>query len=167
MEKPDPEYIPRGESGRRPGVEHLALLSQLLDRAFRVPGTNWRFGLDPLLGLIPGLGDLLGSLLGAYSLFIARQLGAPASIQLRMLLNLTIDGVVGLVPFLGDFFDFAFKAHSRNAALLSQWLQTPRPVQRSSWGVVAVAGILMLALSGASVWLMVRMVQWLAGVMAG
>ena len=167
MANPEPEYIPRGEPAGRSGIEHLTLLSHLMDRAFRVPGTNWRFGLDPLIGVIPGLGDLLGSMVGAYSLFIARQLGAPASVQLRMLMNLAIDGVVGLVPFVGDLFDFAFKAHSRNALLLSQWLQTPRQTRRSSWGVVAAAGIMLLALSGVSVWLLVRAVKWVAGVFTG
>jgi hypothetical protein len=167
MDQQEPEYIARGEPGQGAGVDHLALLSKLMDRAFRVPGTRWRFGLDPLLGLIPGLGDLLGSLVGAYSLFIARQLGAPASIQIRMLMNLTIDGVVGLVPLLGDLFDFAFQAHSRNVALLSQWLQAPRQTRRSSWGVIAVAGIVLVALSGASVWLLVRAVKWIIGLFAG
>jgi hypothetical protein len=98
---------------------------------------------------------------------VARQLGAPASVQARMLMNLAIDGVVGLVPFLGDLFDFAFKAHSRNAALLSQWLQAPRQTGRSSWGVVVAAGILLLALCGGSVWVLVRAVKWMAGMFAG
>ncbi len=167
MASPDPEYIPRGEPPRRAGLEHLTRLSHLLDRAFRVPGTSWRFGLDPLLGLIPGLGDLLGSMVGAYSLVLARQFGAPASVQVRMLMNLAIDGVVGMVPLLGDLFDFAFKAHSRNAALLSQWLQTPQQTRRSSWGVVVAAGILLLALSGASAWLLARTFNWIVGVLAG
>lgn len=167
MDKPDPEYIPRAEPGRHPGFAHLMLLSHLLDRAFRVPGTKWRFGLDPLIGLIPGLGDLLGSLVGAYSLFVARQMGAPASVQLRMLLNLAIDGVVGLVPLLGDLFDFAFKANTRNATLLSQWLRTPQQTRRSSWGVVVAALVMLLALSGASVWLLVATLRWIAGLFTG
>ena len=143
-----------------PGLEHLTVLSHLLDRAFRVPGTQWRFGLDALIGLIPGLGDIIGSLVGAYSLWIARQLGAPGAIQARMVLNLAIDGIVGLVPLFGDLFDFAFKAHSRNQALLAQWLRTPHQTRRSSWMVVVLGGIVLLALLGGAVWVLVSAVQW-------
>ena len=121
MSIPEPEFIPRGAPDSRTAMHHLGMLSYLLDQAFRVPGTNWRFGIDSLIGLIPGLGDIIGSLVGGYSLWIARQLGAPASVQARMVLNLVVDGVIGIVPFAGDLFDFAFKAHSRNYALLSRW----------------------------------------------
>jgi len=145
-----------------PGLEHLTVLSHLLDRAFRIPGTQWRFGIDALIGLIPGLGDIVGSLVGAYSLWIARQLGAPIAVQARMVLNLAVDGIVGLVPLVGDLFDFAFKAHSRNQALLAQWLHTPHQTRRSS-GVVVVAGALvLLALLGGGVWVLVSAVQWIA-----
>lgn len=165
MNRPDPEFIKRGEPDHPPGLEHLTVLSYLLDRAFRVPGTQWRFGLDALIGLIPGLGDILGSLVGAYSLWIARQLGAPAAIQARMVMNLAIDGIVGLVPLAGDLFDFAFKAHSRNQALLERWLQTPHKTRRSSWAVVAVGGLVLLALLGGSAWMMINAVQWVAGLL--
>lgn len=163
MSTPEPEYIPRGEPGRRSAIDHLGVLSRLLDRAFRVPGTNWRFGLDPVIGLIPGLGDVVGSIVGAYSLWIARQIGAPASVQMRMLMNLALDGVIGLVPFAGDLFDFAFKAHSRNHALLNRWLQTPHRTQRSSWLVLAFGALLLLALLGTAGWLLIRTAQWMAG----
>lgn len=83
-----------------------------------------------------------------------------------MLMNLAIDGVIGLVPLLGDLFDFAFKSHSRNAALLSQWLQTPQQTRRSSWAVVLAGGIFLLALTGASVWLAVSAVQWAIRIIA-
>jgi hypothetical protein len=163
MNNPNGEYIPRGEPDHRPAMDHLGVLSHLLDRAFRVPGTSWRFGLDAVIGLIPGLGDVIGSLVGAYSLWIARRLGAPTSVQARMLMNLALDGVIGLVPLAGDLFDFAFKAHSRNHALLSRWLQTPHQTARSSWGVVALGALVLLALLGAGAWLLVKTVQWLLG----
>lgn len=160
MSTSEPEFIPRGAPDSRSAIRHLGVLSHLLDRAFRVPGTNWRFGIDSIIGLIPGLGDIIGSLVGGYSLWIARQLGAPASVQARMLMNLVLDGVIGLVPLAGDLFDFAFKAHSRNYALLSRWLQTPHETRRSSWLVLAGGALLLLALLGAATWLLVKSVQW-------
>lgn len=143
-----------------PGLEHLAVLSRLLDRAFRVPGTQWRFGLDALIGLIPGLGDVVGSVVGAYSLWIARRIGAPGAVQARMVLNLAIDGIVGLVPLAGDLFDFAFKAHSRNLALLSQWLQSPHQTRRSSGMVLVVALLVLFALLGGAVWVLISVLHW-------
>ena len=143
------------------------MLSHLLDRAFRVPGTNWRFGLDALIGLIPGLGDIVGSLVGAYSLWIARRMGAPGAVQARMVMNLAIDGIVGLVPFLGDLFDFAFKANTRNQALLAQWLQTPHQTRRSSWAVVLLGLLVVVALLVGGVWVMVNVFQWIGAQFQG
>jgi hypothetical protein len=163
MSNAEPEFIPRSEPEPRSAINHLDALSHLLDRAFRVPGTNWRFGLDAVIGLIPGLGDVIGALVGAYSLWIARQLGAPASVQGRMVMNLALDGLIGLVPLAGDLFDFAFKAHSRNHALLSRWLQTPHRTRRSSWVVLALGALVLLALFGAAAWLLFNTVQWVAG----
>lgn len=160
MEPLDGEYLGRGRDDD-PRLAHLAILAHLMDRAFKVPGTNWRFGLDGIIGLAPGLGDMVGSLIGGYSIFIARELGAPATIQLRMAMNLAIDGLVGLVPFAGDLFDFAFKAHTRNQALLARWLETPHKTQRSSIGVLVLAFLVLLAIFGAAGWVLMRAVQWI------
>jgi hypothetical protein len=165
MSDPDIEYIPRGAPDRRSAIEHLGALSHLLDRAFRIPGTNWRFGIDSIIGLVPGLGDVMGSLVGAYSLWIARQLGAPASVQARMVMNLALDGVIGLVPLAGDLFDFVFKAHSRNHALLTQWLQTPHRTRRSSWAVVALGALVLFALLGAATWVLFKAGEWVVGLL--
>jgi hypothetical protein len=160
MSAPEPEYIPRSASD--PRLAQVRILAHLLDRAFRVPGTNWRFGVDALIGLIPGLGDIVGALVGGYTIVIARAIGAPTSIQLRMLTNLTIDSVVGLVPFAGDLFDFAFKAHSRNQALLEQWIAAPRRARRSSVLILVLAFAVLLAFLGAGVWLLVSVASWAA-----
>lgn len=168
MDPVEGELIRSGENGDGSGkgdprLAHMGVLAFLLDRAFKVPGTNLRFGVDALIGLIPGLGDVIGSMIGGYSLWIARQLGAPSSIQLRMTLNLAIDGLVGLVPFAGDLFDFAFKAHTRNHALLSTWLESPHQTQRSSIAVVVLGFAVLAALFGAAGWLLVSTVRWLVG----
>jgi hypothetical protein len=146
----------------RASVRRFARLSHLLDRAFRIPGTQWRFGLDALIGLVPGLGDVAASMAGMYGLWIARQLGAPVAVQARMVMNLAIDGLVGLVPLVGDLFDFAFKAHTRNHALLEQWLASPHQTRKSSWAVLGAGAVLLLALLGAAVWILVNALQWLA-----
>ncbi len=158
----EPEYIPRDEP-KDPRLAHISLLAFLLDRAFKVPGTNWRFGLDSLIGLVPGLGDIIGSMIGGYSIFIARQLGAPASIQMRMAMNLAVDGLIGIIPLAGDIFDFAFKAHSRNEALLTQWLATPHRTQRSSIGVLLLAAVMLIAICAGGVWLLMTTLRWVAG----
>jgi hypothetical protein len=160
------EYLPknpRGATGAAsdPRVAQLGVLAHVLDEAFVIPGTRVRFGVEALIGLVPGFGDLIGSLLGVWALFVARDLGAPASIQARMTLNLAIDGLVGLVPFAGDLFDFAFKAHKRNHALLVRWLESPHQTQRSSalWLVLGV--VVMLAIAGAAGWVLVKVARWL------
>ena len=94
-----------------------------MDDVFQVPGLGWRFGLDGLIGLIPGGGDVATALVGAYALVVAHQLGAPASVHVRMALNLLIDTGVGMIPIAGDLFDFAFKANIRNERLLMRWLE--------------------------------------------
>lgn len=138
-------------------------IAELFDQAFRVPGTRWRFGLDALLGLIPGLGDAAGALLGAYGLLVARQLGAPTAVQARMLGNLALDALVGAVPVAGDLFDFAFKAHVRNRLLLERWLAHPRPVQRRSRAVLYAGLLALLLVVGGALWLAIAALRALFG----
>src|SRR4030095_7965267 len=104
-------------------VRTLAALrkwSVLLDSAFRVPGTNLTFGLDPILGLIPGLGDLTSPLFAAVLRLHAVRMRIPRVVQVRMLINAAIDVLIGLIPVLGDLFDFGWKANVRNLALLER-----------------------------------------------
>lgn len=99
-------------------MDGLRRIAQLLDNAFLVPGTSYRVGLDPILGLIPGLGDLISPLFTIGMLLHARDLGVPKVVQARMLINVAIDAVVGFVPFFGDLFDFAWKSNAKNLELL-------------------------------------------------
>jgi hypothetical protein len=142
-------------------LTRYTLLTNLFDQAFRVPGTRWRFGLDALLGLVPGAGDLIGALVGAYGILVARQLGAPMAVQGRMLLNLAVDALAGAVPFLGDLFDFAFKAHVRNRVLIERWLARPHATQRSSMLSLLAILLGLLAVIVAAIWLAVLALQWL------
>lgn len=104
-------------------VRRLRRLARLMDSSFGIPGTRWRIGLDPLVGLIPGVGDAVG--LGA-SLWIvteARRLGVPGPAIARMLWNVGLDAVIGTVPVLGDLFDAGYKANQKNLDIIEQALR--------------------------------------------
>ncbi|MGH6899653.1 MAG: DUF4112 domain-containing protein [Geminicoccaceae bacterium] len=107
-------------------LRRVARLAYWLDDRFRIPGTPARIGLDGLLGLIPGIGDTAMTLIGSYIVLEAARLGAPKGTLGRMLANLGVDYVVGLVPVAGDLADFAWKANRRNARLLRDHLVARR-----------------------------------------
>jgi hypothetical protein len=154
------------KQGRR-GLERLRLVTQLFDQAFAIPGTKWRFGLDALFGLVPGLGDIAGGLVAVYALRVARNLRAPAEIQLHMLTNIALDSLVGMIPLLGDLFDFAFKAQTRNLALLDRWMATPdRQMRRSRRGLllIPIAIVVVFAtLTALGIWMLAILFHWLVG----
>lgn len=104
----------------RQSMEWLDQLSRLFDTAFVLPGTNVRYGIEAVLRLIPGIGDVAASALSAFLLYQAYRLGIPRLLFLRMLANVAVEGIVGSVPFLGDAFDVAFRANRRNVRLLRE-----------------------------------------------
>ncbi|WP_417485031.1 DUF4112 domain-containing protein [Maricaulis salignorans] len=107
------------------GARELARLESLadwLDTRFRIPGTSIRFGIDGLVGLVPGLGDLAMLAPAFYLIARAAALGAPLHVLARMLINTSLDLVIGAIPVVGDIFDVAFKANRRNTALLARFL---------------------------------------------
>jgi hypothetical protein len=111
-------------------------LAHLLDSAVRIPGTRWRFGLDPILGAaLPGAGDAIGGVLSLSVLFLALQYRVHPWVLLRMLGNIAIDAAVGGIPVLGDVLDFGIKANQRNLSLLRQQPLSaqPRPVSVTYW----------------------------------
>ena len=117
--------------------------SVLLDSAFRVPGTNLTFGLDPILGLIPGLGDLTTPLFAVLLLFHAVRMRIPRVIQLRMLINAAVDVLIGFIPFVGDLFDFGWKANVRNLALLERHAHPGSRATKGDWiFVLSIVGVL-------------------------
>lgn len=117
-----------------------------LDAGIAVPGTSVRVGLDPLLGLVPGLGDAVGALLASWILVEAIRLRAPRATLARIALNITIDAVIGAVPLLGDVFDVIWKANLRNVALLEHHATDPAAARSRDRLVlvVLVGGILVL-----------------------
>lgn len=113
---------PFGNLTREQRIARLEALAKLLDVAFVLPGTNIRYGIDGLIGLIPIVGDIITTAISLWLVREARALGAPWYLTARMLGNVAVDGVVGIVPLAGDAFDVMFRANMRNVRLLRRWL---------------------------------------------
>ena len=106
-------------------VATAELLAKILDTTVKIPGTPFYVGLDPLLGLIPGIGDMLANLIGTVILVLAARLHVPQIVLARMSLNLLINGAVGAIPIVGDLFSIWFRSHARNAELLRRAASQP------------------------------------------
>ncbi|MEO8077885.1 MAG: DUF4112 domain-containing protein [Acidobacteriota bacterium] len=133
--------LPSDFSVREQDARTLAALrkwSVLLDSAFRVPGTRMTFGLDPLVGLIPGLGDLTSPLFAGLLLLHAVRFRIPRVVQLRMLFNALIDLGIGTIPLVGDLFDFGWKANVRNLDLLERYARPGTRASTADWAFVLV-----------------------------
>ena len=155
----------RQSRGRRE-LDRLRAIARLFDQAFAVPGTKWRFGIDALFGLVPGLGDIVGALVAVYAMHVGRTLRVPAAIQLHMLGNIGVDALVGSVPLVGDLFDFVFKAQTRNLALLDAWVGAPEPTAtRSRRGLlllpIAVLTVFIL-LTVFGIYMLYLLLSWIA-----
>ncbi len=120
----------------------LERLAWYLDSSIKVPGFNARFGFDGLIGLIPGFGDTIGALISSVVISEAARLGAPKVLLLKMAFNVALDALAGMVPVLGDLFDFVWKANQRNVYLLDSYLANPRETVVASrlfvWGLGTV-----------------------------
>jgi hypothetical protein len=134
----DVEILRPGDLGERDLISEAELarverrlerLAMTLDSAWSLPGTRFRFGADSLIGLIPGVGDMVTLGLSGYLVMEARRLGAPPAMLRRMAINVGLDAAIGAVPVLGDAFDVVFKANRRNMALLRDHLADLRSRQ--------------------------------------
>jgi len=160
---PAPEHPPESSSSdpqREALVATAELLAKILDTTVKIPGTPFYVGLDPLLGLIPGVGDILANLIGTLILILAAQLHVPQIIVARMSLNLLINGVVGTVPIAGDLFSIWFRSHAKNAELLRRAVAQPyRETQQARLYVAGIIGgtvvVLLLAIAGV-LWVVVK-----------
>lgn len=136
------------------------LLAKILDTAVKIPGTPLYVGLDPLLGLIPGIGDMLANLIGTVILILAARLQVPQIVIARMSLNLLINGTIGAIPILGDLFSIWFRSHARNAELLRLAAAQPyREMQQARLYVAGIIGgtvVLLLLAIAAVLWIVVK-----------
>ena len=152
---------------RAEALQRVRALSRLMDDAIRLPGTSVGVGLDAVIGLVPGLGDVAGGVISAYVLMTAARLGVPRAVLARMLLNLGTDTLVGAVPLLGDLFDVGFKANVRNVRLIEQSLELPSATRRSSALVVAGVVVAALAIAAVGVTVAVLVVRAIWGLVGG
>jgi hypothetical protein len=142
--------------------ENLDFLSHLLDDCFRVPGTSIRFGLDGIVGLVPGLGDILGGLASTVIVVAAWVRGVPYITLLRMVVNIGIEVLLGTIPLLGDAFDIAWKANRRNYALIVRHLQQPRKQTWRDWIFLLLIAVTLAAIFLAPIFLILWFLEWLA-----
>ena len=137
--------------GRAPESKHLRrarTVARLLDTSITIPGTGRTIGLDPIIGLIPFVGDFGGAVLSGYIILAAAQAGVPSPALIKMILNVGIDTLVGSVPLLGDFFDAAWKSNMKNLALFEQHAgrSEPKSAYRLVSVVMVVSAVVFLAL---------------------
>ena len=160
------EVLPRDEAR-----EHLLaiadILAKVMDTSIRIPGTSWSIGLDPLLGLIPGIGDILANLIGTVILGLATRLQLPRIVLARMSLNLLINGAVGAVPIVGDLFSVWFRSHARNAALLREAAMKPDRETRTDWfyvgGIIGGTVALLLLMIAFIIWSVYQLWMMVSG----
>jgi Domain of unknown function (DUF4112) len=139
------EVLPPEEKRKRQGLEPLfKWLALIMDEFIRVPGTKFKFGLDPLLGLLPGVGDTGSALVSAFALIQAARLGVPKILLARMSLNILINELVGIVPVVGDAFSFWFKSNARNYQIIKDHTAAPGAVSRRSDWVFVIAILVLL-----------------------
>jgi hypothetical protein len=138
---------PVSPKSQRKIVTQLKSLSYLLDESINIPGTKYRLGIDPLLGLLPVAGDYLGAIFSGYILFQSARLGTSKATLLRMTVNILIETVVGIIPLLGDIFDVTWKANKKNIELLNIHLYQPEKSPKADlWFVIFLLSIVFFVL---------------------
>ncbi|HEY8835446.1 MAG TPA: DUF4112 domain-containing protein, partial [Chthoniobacterales bacterium] len=143
LQEVDWEVLPPEEKRKREGLEPLfKWIAFIMDEVIRVPGTTFRFGLDPVIGLIPGIGDTSSALVSAFALIQAVRLGVPKILLTRMALNILVNEVVGVIPVIGDAFSFWFKSNARNYEIIKTHRLGPSVARRSDW--LFVIGVLVI-----------------------
>jgi hypothetical protein len=138
------EVLPPEEERKRSQLDPLfRWIALIMDELLRFPGTKFRFGLDPILGLIPGIGDTASAFISAVALLQAVRCGLPKIVLARMALNILVNELVGIIPGIGDAFSFWFKSNARNYRILREHAGAPRKSRRSDW-IFVIAVLLLL-----------------------
>lgn len=140
-------------------AKRLERLAWYLDSSIPVPGLKFRIGLDGLIGLIPGVGDTVGTIISTYILAEAARLGTPKSVLLKMAFNVALDTLAGAIPFLGDLFDFTWKSNQRNLRLLNSYLEKPQKTAAASRLFVLALVLFIILFVGCTVFIAALLVR--------
>lgn len=144
-----------------PNLGWVEQIARVMDSKFVIPGTRFRFGLDPILGFIPILGDATGALISGGLILSMIRHGVSRKVVFLMLINVALDATIGSIPVLGWIFDAYYKANQRNIRLLKEHYHEGKH-QGSGTGVLVIVAIVLLLLIALSIWGMVELYQWLA-----
>lgn len=146
-------------TGKLKWAEHIAYL---LDEKFRIPGTRFRFGLDPIMNLIPIAGDISGFLVGAVLVWVMARHGVSRQVLILMVVNICTDALIGAIPFAGQVFDFYYKSNSRNIKLLKEHYEEGKH-QGQGTGVLVIVFLVLLAFFAAFLFLIYLVTRWMVG----
>ncbi|WP_235925806.1 DUF4112 domain-containing protein [Pontibacter burrus] len=157
METHNTRYTRTPQSEKMKWVNHVA---KLMDNQFRMPGTNFRFGLDPILGFLPVAGDLASFGVSAMLVMTMARHGASGKVVALMLVNIVLDTLIGSIPVLGNIFDFFFKANQRNVRLLTRHYEEGK-YQGSGKGVIIGVLVAIVVLFILLIWVLWQLAEWI------
>lgn len=158
----EPEIIGPSRTERfRAAERRIEAMSHVLDDLIKVPGTGRRVGLDPIVGLIPFIGDAVSALAGSYIIAEASRFQLPRVVLARMMVNLTVDLVIGVIPFVGDVFDFFSKSNAENLKLFRRYALEPEASTAEHRMFFAGIGLLLIGI----LWLTWQVFTWLVGLL--
>jgi Domain of unknown function (DUF4112) len=164
----DWEVLPPEQRQERTALEPLfKWLALIMDDLLRLPGTRFRFGLDPIIGLLPGIGDASSAIISVLALIYAVRSGLPKILLARMAANILINELVGIVPGVGDAFSFWFKSNARNYQLLRRHLGMPQRSRKGDWIFVIVVLGLLFVIIFAGLLVSFLVLQWLVHLFTG
>lgn len=143
-----------------PALAQLSLMAKLMDSQFKIPGTNIRFGLDAIIGLVPGVGDITTFGISSYMLWVMAKNGASGFVLTRMILNVLVDTIFGSVPIIGDAFDVAFKSNLKNLKLMEQHYVEGRH-NGSAWKLIIPTLLILLLLMVGILYVLFTFLAWL------
>jgi hypothetical protein len=144
------------------GTGWIKSVSYLLDEQFRFPGTKFRFGLDPIMNIIPGIGDFTGFVISSGLLFGLARKGASNKLVVLMCLNILIDSTIGAIPIIGQIFDFFFKSNTRNLKLMREHYIEGKH-QGSGKNVIIIAVIFLIIMLVILVFTLIKLSEWVIG----
>jgi len=149
--------------GQQARLAALRRVAELMDSAFVVPGTTYRIGLDPIIGLVPWIGDLVSPLFTVVLLWQARDVRVPKVVLGRMIFNAAVDAIIGAIPFAGDLFDFGWKSNQWNMALLERHAYEHHPASLGDWAFVLTMIAIVVLLAAVPFVIAGWLISWVAG----